>query len=283
MLCQLRIPLFIPVYNYTPFWCKCQCFAILKGMNTTIIYALLSVLGISLISWIGLFSIPLHTRFGKKLLHIMVSFSIGALLGDVFLHLLPELAETNQLHVGTSLVILASILGFFVFERLIHWHHHHQENEGDEEEHRTKYHPVVYINLFGDGLHNLIDGLIIGGAYLVSIEAGLATTIAVLLHEIPQEFGDFGILLHGGLPRIKALFYNFLSALTSFIGVIMALIIGEVENFDTLLVAIGIGAFIYIALADLLPEIQKSKSAIWPKLTAILCGIGIMLLLLPLK
>lgn len=248
-------------------------------MNSTYIYAILSVVGVSLISLIGLVSIPLHTRYGRGILKFMVSFSVGALLGDVFIHLLPELADEGKFNLQTSLVILVSIIGFFVFERFLHWHHHHNEDPEEEASH-AKYHPVVFLNLFGDGLHNLIDGLIIGGAYLISPGVGFATTLAVLLHEIPQEFGDFGILIYGGLSRGKALFYNFLSALTAVIGVIIALLVGNTEQFAALLVAIGIGSFIYIALADLIPELQKSKGRAVSQFFIMLLGIGIMFALL---
>ncbi len=228
---------------------------------------------------VGLITIPLHSRYGKKILHFMVSFSVGALLGDVFIHLFPELAEQGQLSVTTSAIILLSIIGFFIFERYLHWHHHHSEDEQEEVEH-AHYHPVVFLNLFGDGIHNFIDGLIIGGAYLISIEVGLATTVAVMLHEIPQEFGDFGILIHGGLSRGKALFYNFLSALTAIFGAVIALAVGHTEKYTAYILAVGIASFIYIALADLIPEIQKSREKTIPQLFAILLGIGIMFLLL---
>lgn len=248
-------------------------------MNTTYLYAILSVLGVSLISLAGLVSIPLHTRYGKGLLKFMVSFSVGALLGDVFIHLFPELAKNGNFNLQTSLTILASIIGFFVFERFLHWHHHHTEDANDEANH-AKHHPVVFLNLFGDCLHNFIDGLIIGGAYLINPSVGLATTLAVLLHEIPQEFGDFGILIYGGLSRKKALFYNFLSALTAVLGVAIALSIGQVENLAAVLVAVGIGSFIYIALADLIPELQKAKGRAVAQFFAMMLGIAVMFLLL---
>jgi zinc and cadmium transporter len=247
-------------------------------MNQTSLFAILSVIAVSLISFVGAASLSLHSRF-KSALHLLVSFAAGALLGDVFIHLLPELAEADRLTPTISLVILASIVGFFITEKFIHLHHHH--NETDEDEHR--HHPVAYLNLIGDGLHNLIDGLIIGGAYLIDIQLGLATTVAVMLHEIPQEIGDFSILIYAGMSRGKALFYNFLSALTAIVGVIIALIVGNVDSFAAILVAVGIGSFIYIAVADLIPEIHKSRHKIWPQVLAMAFGIGIMLLLLTIE
>lgn len=246
---------------------------------TTALYALLSVLAVSLISFVGVLTLSLHSRLGKSILHFIVSFAVGALLGDVFIHLLPELAEDSKLTPAISLVILAAIIVFFLAEKFIHWHHHHDESEESKQVH----HPVILLNLVGDGLHNVIDGLIIGGAYLIDLKLGLATTIAVVLHEIPQEIGDFGILLYAGLSRGKALFYNFLSALTAMIGVVIALTLKNTENIATFLVAIGIGSFIYISVADLIPEIHKAREKIWQPLLAILLGIAIMFLLLFLE
>jgi zinc and cadmium transporter len=245
-------------------------------MNHQDIYAVLSVIAVSLISFVGLLTLSAHAKFGKKLLTILVSFSAGALLGDVFIHLLPELAREGVLDLRLSLVILGSVIGFFALEQFIHWHHHHMES--DESEHA--HHPVAYLNLVGDGMHNIIDGLIIGGAYMIDIQLGVATTVAVILHEIPQEVGDFGVLLYAGFSKAKALFYNFLSALTSLIGVAIALSIRNTEHFADILVAIGIGSFLYIAVADLIPEIHKTKGKAVSQFITMLFGIGIMFLLL---
>ncbi len=245
-------------------------------MNTVAIYSILSVIAVSLISFIGALTLVFNSRFGKSGVNFMVSFAAGALLGDVFIHLLPELAEEGKFTFSFSLIILGSILGFFILEKFIHLHHHHHETD----EHEQEYHPVAWLNIIGDGLHNLIDGLIIGGAYLVDIKLGLATTVAVMLHEIPQEIGDFSILLYAGFSKAKALFYNFASALTALVGVVFALLVGNVEGFAGILVAIGTGSFIYIAVADLIPEIHKSKNNFFPQLLAMMLGIGIMLALL---
>jgi zinc and cadmium transporter len=245
-------------------------------MTTTIIYTILSVIVVSLVSLVGLFVLAFKTTFCNKAMTYLVSFSAGALLGDVFIHLLPELAEKQQLNFRTSLCILGSILIFFVLERYIHWHHHH--GTGQIEEHQN--HPLILINLIGDGIHNLIDGMIIAGAFLLDVRLGLATTLAVMLHEIPQEIGDFGILVYGGLTKTKALFYNFLSAITSILGAVFALFFGTSEITISILIALGIGSFIYLAAADLIPETHKEKEYLWPHLLTFLSGIGIMFLLL---
>ena len=148
-------------------------------------------------------------------------------------------------------------------------------------------HPVALMNLIGDGLHNLIDGMIIAGSYIASIQLGIATTIAVVLHEIPQEMGDFGILLHGGFNKVKALFFNFVTALFAVLGAVIAFIIGSgIENFSLYMIPITAGGFIYIAGSDLIPELHKtcvpaSKSV--AQLIAFVLGMFVMLLLLLLE
>ncbi len=242
-------------------------------------YAILSVLAVSLISFVGVLTLSLHSRFGKSILHFIVSFAAGALLGDVFIHLLPELAHEGKFTPTISWVILGTIIVFFLTEKFIHWHHHHDETEESKQQH----HPVALLNLIGDGLHNIIDGLIIGGAYMVDVKLGLATTVAVILHEIPQEIGDFGVLIYAGFSQRRALFYNFLSALTAIIGVVIALTLKNTQNIATTLVAIGVGSFLYISVADLIPEIHKTRGKIWVPFTALVLGMAIMFALLFLE
>jgi len=248
-------------------------------MTTIAIYTILSVLAVSLISFAGAVALAMTSRLSKSVIFFFVSFAAGALLGDVFVHLLPELVEEGKFTANTSLVIFGSIIGFFILEKFIHIHHHH----GDVTETEHNHHPVAYLNLIGDGFHNLIDGLIIGAAYIVDIQLGIATTIAVLLHEIPQEIGDFSVLIYAGFSKVKALFFNFLSALMALVGAIIALTVRDIENFATTIVAVGIGSFIYIAVADLIPEIHKSKSQTSLQFFAMALGIAIMFALLWLE
>ena len=153
-----------------------------------------------------------------------------------------------------GILVTAGILIFFVLEQFLHWHHH-GEDKGD-----NHIHPLRKFVLFSDGIHNLIDGVIIGASFLVSIPLGLATTLAVILHEIPQEIGDFAVLLNSGYTKKRALWLNFLSALLSIVGVIIALVVGEmVQTFNMWLLPIAAGGFIYIAVADLIPELHKTK------------------------
>lgn len=237
-------------------------------------YSFGSVLLVSLISLIGLFTFSIKEDILKKILLFFVSFSAGALFGDAFIHLLPEAAESG-ISIGISLSVLGGIMLFFILEKFIHWRHCHIPTSPHHP------HPLAVMNLVGDGAHNFIDGLVIGASYLVSVPVGVATTIAVILHEIPQEIGDFGVLLHAGLSKKRALFFNFLSAIAAVVGTMVALICGSGE-IAIMIIPFAAGGFIYIAGSDLIPELHKEtnpkKSAV--QLAAFLAGVGIMLLLL---
>ena len=246
-------------------------------MDNTILYTFLSVLAVSLVSLLGLLTISFHSRWGKKVLTFLVSFAAGALLGDVFIHLLPELVEEGQFDLRTSLYILGGIAAFFFIEKFLHWHHHFDE---DEQNHT---HPFVIMNLVGDGVHNLIDGMIIASAYMIDINLGIATTVAVILHEIPQEIADFGVLVYGGFSKAKALMYNVLSGLTAVVGAVIVLAIGTTEAFTSAMVALAIGIFIYIATADLIPQIHKEREKFLSQFFSFLLGIAVMFMLLYLE
>jgi len=238
------------------------------------LYSFGSVLLVSLISLIGLFTFSVKEESLKKILLFFVSFSAGALFGDAFIHLLPEAAESG-ISIGISLSVLGGIMLFFILEKFIHWRHCHIPTSSRHP------HPLAVMNLVGDGAHNFIDGLVIGASYLVSVPVGVATTIAVILHEIPQEIGDFGVLLHAGLSKKRAMFFNFLSAIAAVVGTMVALICGSGE-IAIMIIPFAAGGFIYIAGSDLIPELHKEtnpkKSA--AQLAAFLAGVGIMLLLL---
>jgi len=241
------------------------------------IYTIVSVLIVSLISLVGVLTLSIKIDKLKTFLIYIVSFSAGALFGDAFLHLLPEIVEKNGFTLTISGFTLLGIAIFFTMEKLVHWQHcHHPITE----EH---VHPFAIMNLIGDGVHNFIDGLIIGVSYIVSIPVGIATTIAVVFHEIPQEIGDFGVLLHGGFSKSKALGLNFLTALAAVIGAVIALIASTyIENIEIFLIPIAVGGFIYIAGSDLIPELHKEftvKKSIL-QLIAFIAGILVMAALL---
>lgn len=243
-----------------------------KNMIINYIYAFGSVFAISLISLVGVFTLSLKEEVLKKYIFLFISLAVGALLGDVFIHLIPEAFEISP-GLLTSILLVAGIMLFFVLEQFFHWHHHGEDKEVVHE------HSVGKLVLFSDGLHNIMDGIIIGASFMISIPIGLATTLAVVLHEIPQEIGDFAVLIHSGYTKGRALWLNFLSALFAILGVVIAIALGETtEVFNAWLLPIAAGGFIYIALADLVPELQKSRSVkrSIKQLIMILVGVGLM-------
>ncbi len=246
---------------------------------SALINALISVIIISLISLIGVFAFAIRLDKLRKALIYLVSFSAGALFGGAFLHLLPEAVSTVGFGLNVSLSLLAGIIVFFVLEKIVKWHHCHDIDCTSQPMH------IAYMNLIGDIIHNFIDGLVIGAAYIVNVAAGISLTVAVIFHEIPQEIGDFGVLIHSGFSRKKALISNFLVALTSIIGVIVSFVLAVYfQSIINLLLPFAAGGFIYIAGTDLIPELHKetqlSKSI--AQLIVFIIGIAIMAALLTL-
>lgn len=244
------------------------------------ILGLLSVALISAVSLVGIVTLAINQERLKGALLLLVSFSVGALFGDAFIHLIPEAIDTLGAGVAFSLYLLSGILIFFVLEKFVRWRHCHVPTS----EHHP--HPVATMNVVGDGVHNLIDGMVVMGSFLASVPLGIATTIAVLLHEIPQEIGDFGVLLHAGIGRRKAILYNFGSALAAVGGAVIVLAMGSaIDGFSEALVPIAAGGFIYIAGTDLIPELHREtdtgKSA--TQFAAIVLGVIVMVALLELE
>ncbi|HEU0085680.1 MAG TPA: ZIP family metal transporter [Candidatus Paceibacterota bacterium] len=221
---------------------------------TSLLYPFIGVFIVSLISFVGVFTLSLREESLRKYIFAFISLAAGALIGDAFIHLIPESLEVSSNTLITSLLIIAGIIIFFILEKFFHWHHH------GEDKNESHIHPAGKLILFSDGLHNLIDGIIIGASFLISVPVGIATTIAVILHEIPQEMGDFAVLLHAGYKKTRALLLNFASALMAFVGVGIALLIGEAaESSITWFLPLAAGGFIYVATADLIPEMHKTK------------------------
>ena len=251
---------------------------------TATLYAIVSVIIVSLVSFVGVISLSFKPKFLNKILLFLVSLSAGTLFGGAFLHLLPETVEKKGFSLSISLAVLAGILVFFILEKFIHLHHRHL-NPRKQTKKKGKSH-IAPLNLVADGMHNFLDGLIIAGSYLVSIPAGIATTIAVILHEVPQEIADFGVLLYAGLSRMKALLLNFLSAAVAILGAVVGLIIGSgSEEFILSLLPFAAGGFIYIAGSNLIPELHKEYNLkdSFLHLFALVLGIGIMVALLFLE
>jgi zinc and cadmium transporter len=230
-------------------------------MSTTVLYqSLIAVVIVSLISFVGVLGIAWKSWF-KKYLYLFVTFAAGTLVATALLQMIPEAVELA----GDS-IFLWAIIGitvFMILERFLFWYHCHHSECSYHKGHKKEF---TYLNLFGDALHNLIDGAVIAIAFAASFELGFITTIAVVLHEIPQEIGDFAILMHGGFSKGKALFFNFLSALTAVLGAVIAwFFIGAFEYIEPFAIAFAAGGFLYIALVDLLPEIHHTHK-LWPAL-----------------
>ncbi|WJW74921.1 ZIP family metal transporter [Thiohalobacter sp. IOR34] len=206
-------------------------------------------------------------RMRLRLLPHFVSFAIGALLGAAFLALLPHALAApgiDDMHVimGT---VLAGVLGFFLLEKLVLWRHCHESHcEVHQPEHDSHSHSPAAgtLILIGDGVHNLVDGVLIGAAFLTDVHLGIVTSLAVAAHEIPQEVGDFAVLLHSGFSRSRAFFYNVLSSLTTVIGGLVAYYsMQQAQEALPYVLAIAAASFIYIAVADLIPGLHKRVQA----------------------
>ncbi len=217
-------------------------------IDTTFLYILLSTILISLIAFIGVFTLSMNDILLRKILLALVSLSAGALMGGAFIHLLPESVEGSD-----SSIVLYTLFGFvlfFIIEKVLFWRHCHDG--------KCDVHTFRYMNLIGDAVHNFIDGLILAVSFIVSVGLGVSATIAIAFHEIPQEIGDFGVLVYGGYGRKKALVLNFATALTALLGGVVGYFISShVENIVNYLLPFAAGGFVYIAATDLVPEIKK--------------------------
>ena len=255
--------------------------------------ALLSVLAISLASLAGALTLSLGPERLERTVFLLVAFAVGAMLGGAVLHLIPESYEALGDGPLAGLLVLGGVVAFFVLEKFLHWRHQHGAPEAIEgasgHVHGGHRHgpdaaaPFALVNLVGSVAHNLIDGAIVAAAYLVSLETGLVTTLAVMLHEIPQEIGNFGVLVYGGYPPRRALLYNFAAGLAGLVGAGLVLVLGsEVEGLADALLPVTAGAFLYIAGSDLIPELNRRHSYPAAKavgqLAMMLLGIAVMAL-----
>jgi zinc and cadmium transporter len=249
---------------------------------TTAALAFASVIAVSLVSLVGLVTFSMDEARVRKLATFFVSFAVGALLGDAFIHLIPETFEgevQGETTLGPSLLILGGMMVFFVVEKLLRHQHGvlHEHHHGQQQLRRPE---LAAINILGDAIHNFIDGVVIGASYLVSPALGLSTMIAVLLHEIPQEFADFGILIHSGLSVRKAVLLNLGSASVAILGTALSLLAGSVahEAVTMTLVPLTAGGFVYLAAADLIPELQHDRGLRALVVQTVLITLGIVVM-----
>jgi len=235
----------------------------------TLVLILASIFLVSLVSLIGILILLLE-KILSGALTVLVGLATGGLLGGAFLHLLPEALSQNS-SADIFICVIMGILLFFSLEKFLCWHHCHRE--------RCDVHTFTYMSLVGDAVHNFIDGMIIAVSYGSGISLGVASTIAIVFHEIPQEIGDFGVLIYGGTKRLRALFYNFLSALTAIAGGLVSYSLSfSVENFAAFLVPFAAGGFIYIATSDLIPELHKERRLTYSSVQMLLTLIGVLLM-----
>lgn len=215
---------------------------------------ILSTLLVSLISLIGVLALSIKKKFLDNALLFLVAFAAGSMLGAAFFEILPE--SMDVLGQNALTFTLVGILVFFVIERYIHWHHCHREHSHGLIAESIR--PLPFLNLIGDGLHNMLDGAIIAASYLTDFQLGIISTVAIALHEIPQEFGDFGILIHGGLKVKQALSYNLISALLAVMGAISEIVFASnFQSITPIILGIAGGGFIYLSLVDIIPELHK--------------------------
>lgn len=220
-------------------------------MVETLLLIVSATVIVSLLAFVGALSLRLSRRTLGKILPVLVAFSAGAMLSGAFFHLLAEALEVLATTTAFVILFIAFVL-FFVIERFLHWHHCHT-GECDT-------HPFTYLILFGDAVHNFIDGLIIAASFMVNAGFGVVTTLLIIGHEVPQELGDFGTLVHGGFSRKKALVFNFISQLTCIAGGLIGFFLVGAQQFTVLILPFAAGGFIYIAASDLIPELHKETS-----------------------
>lgn len=205
----------------------------------------------SIISLVGVLSISVTERVLDRVVFILVALSAGALMGGAFLHLIPEGIEFIG-GVPFGLIFLTSFSAFFLMEKLLKWRHCHAR--------ACPVHTFAYMNLVGDAVHNFTDGILLAAAFMINTHLGITTVIAIAFHEIPQEIGDFGVLVYAGMKRRNALFLNFVVSLTTLLGAVVTYVIGKsIVGVVSYLLPVAAGSFVYIAGSDLLPELHKER------------------------
>lgn len=242
-----------------------------------LVFIILATIIVSLISFVGVITLILKKTLLNKILLVLIGLSAGALMGGAFLHLLPETVESAEKFnvdlIDLFLFVIVGFIIFFIIEKVLHWRHCHKGE--------CEVHTFTYMNLIGDSIHNFIDGLIMAASFIISVPLGITTAIAISSHEIPQEIGDFGVLIYGGFSKKKALTLNFLVALTAVLGgVIGYFISSKIENIVLYILPFAAGGFIYIAATDLVPEIKKELNIKRYMTTLIIFILGILIMLI---
>lgn len=238
-------------------------------------YILLATGLVGLISFVGVFTLSIKDKLLHQLLPLFVAFAAGSMLAAAFFHMLPEAIEAADVESAMPLVLAGVVLSLLM-ERLMHWHHHHKHHhDGEVQEEK----PIIYLNLIGDAVHNFVDGTVIATSFMASPATGLLSTIAIIAHEVPQEIGDFSVLIWGGLSKGRALLFNFLSALTAIAGGVMAFYLSSsMPGVNAMLLPLAAGNLIYISCSDLVPELHREKELVPSILQLLAFGLGIALI-----
>jgi len=206
---------------------------------------------------------------------MLVSFAIGTLLGAAFLEVIPHAFEQGEPHQAAG-AILGGILGFFLLEKLLLWRHSHEHGAGEEPLHHHEHSRAGLLIVVGDTVHNFVDGILIAAAFLQSPELGLITAIAIVAHEIPQEVGDFLILLHSGYTKARALAINLLSSCATLVGGVLGYFsLRFFEGWEPTLLGIVAASMIYVAVADLIPGLHRRPELRATLSQAVLIAMGI--------
>ncbi len=246
------------------------------------VYTLVSVVVVSLVSLSAILFLSLHKTLLHRVLLFLVSFAVGALIADPFLHLLPQALEGGMSPLRFGAIAVGGVLVFFILDKVLRTGHKHMLPH----QHAHAVKPYVWINLVGDGIHNFLDGVLIAGTYLISVPLGVTTTLAVIIHEGAQELGDYAVLVKGGLSKTKALYFNFLTALTAVFGGVLTLLLGSrIESLALMLVPFTFASFLYIALASLLPEMhhEETPGKLALQILGVVLGVLVMVALLFLE
>ncbi|MFP4523639.1 MAG: ZIP family metal transporter [Candidatus Woesearchaeota archaeon] len=247
-----------------------------------VIATLVSVFIISILSILVALPFLLKKEVSQKTLLLLLSFSVGVLLSAVFFSLLPE--SFKHAHGNSLLVGLMAIAGFvvmFIVEKFVHYHHNSRK-EKKAVGHSHAYH-LAPMNIIGDGVHNFIDGLVIAASYAASLPVGIATTVSVLFHELPQELADMGVLLYAGLSKKRAILFNFISASTAIIGALLGILLaGKVQGFTTIMLPFAAGNFLYIAAVNLVPQLHRhcSLKEAFKHIFMMLLGVALLVVIL---
>ncbi len=230
-----------------------------------------SLIAASLFSGLGAVFLAMKQENLENILKYLISLSAGSIFGGVFIHLVFRLASKGNYTRLTGLLILAGMVGSLLLERVVHWHCHRRDKHVE---------PFSYVLLAGDSVHNILDGVLIASSFVAGVSSGIAATLAVMMHKIPKEAGDFGVLVHAGFSRLEAIGFNIGISLFMFAGAGVVLLLSSYTGgVVTYLLPLVIGNFVYIAGSDLIPEFKNSEDELLKHMVVFSIGVTAMYLI----